>query len=92
VIEMGMECPNGHGRQAVILNITPDAASTARARDVVAKKLKCGCVVGGEEYNEFLEAIHRIDTEEQLAVEKLRKANTNKRAAAYKGMLKPQGA
>lgn len=85
---MGMECPNGHGRQPVILNITPDAASTARARDVVAKKLKCGCVVGGDEYNDFLEALHRIDTQEQLDIEKIRKANTNKRAAAYKGMMK----
>jgi len=89
VRNMGMECPNGHGRQNVILNITPNASATARAKDVVAKKLACGCVIGGEEYNEFLDAIHKIDIEEQHAIEQIHKANANKRAASYKGMLKP---
>ncbi len=85
-----MECPNGHGRQSVIQNITPDFASTARAKDVVAKKLKCGCVVGGDEYQDFLETIHAINAEEQLAFEAIRKANASKRSAAYKGMLTAQ--
>lgn len=84
-----MECPNGHGRQNVVLNITPDAATIARAKDVVAKKLACGCVIGGDEYEAFLEAIHRINLDEQKAIEAIRKANANKKAAAYRGMLKP---
>ena len=86
---MGMECPKGHGRQNVILNITPGMTPTARAKDVVARKLACGCVVAGEEYQNFLTAIHKIDVEEQQAIEQIRKNNTSKRSAAYQGMLKP---
>lgn len=89
---MGMECPNGHGRQNVVLNITPSMTPTAKAADVVARKLACGCVLSGEEYQAFLEAVHKIDVEEQLAVEKIRKQNASRKAAAYKGLLKPSGA
>lgn len=85
---MSMECPNGHGRQAVVLNITPDASATAQAKDVVARKLACGCVVGGREYNEFLAALHDIDVEEQARIERIRNKTAELRAAAYKGMKK----
>ena len=90
---MGMECPNGHGRQNVVLNITPDMKTTARIDEVVAKKLACGCVVGGEEYQAFLEEIHNINVQEQKSIEQLRKQNASRRAAAFKGLQKAkQGA
>jgi len=85
---MGMECPNGHGRQAVVLNITPDGSTTAQARDVVARRLACGCVIGGREYSLFLEKLHNIDVDEQVQVEKIRRSTQEARAAAYLGMKK----
>lgn len=89
---MGMECPNGHGRQNVVLNITPNMTPTAKANDVVARKLACGCVVSGQEYQDFLTAVHKIDMDEQKAIEQIRKANASKRSAAYQGMTKNKGA
>jgi len=84
---MALECPNGHGRQNVIQNITADYSSTAKASDVVAKKLQCGCVVGGEEYNAFLETVHKINSEEAVAVAKAKKVSADRRANAYKGLV-----
>jgi len=84
---MALECPNGHGRQNVVQNITPNFAPTARAADVVAKKLACGCVVGGDEYNAFLQTVHQINAEEALAIAEARKASAQKRATAYKGLV-----
>lgn len=86
-----MECPNGHGRQNVVLNITPNMTPTAKADEVVARKLACGCVISGEEYSLFLEAIHKIDLDEQREIEQVRKKNLSKRSAAYQGMQKNKG-
>lgn len=84
---MALECPNGHGRQNVVQNITPNFAPTAKAADVVAKKLACGCVVGGEEYNAFLETVHKINAEEAVSVAKAKKVSADRRATAYKGLV-----
>ena len=84
---MAIECPNGHGRQMVVQNITPNFAPTAKAADVVARKLACGCVVGGEEYDAFLQTVHEINAKEAVAVDAARKASAEKRATAYKGLL-----
>lgn len=84
---MALECPNGHGRQNVVQNITPNFAPTAKAADVVAKKLACGCVVGGEEYNAFLETVHKINAEESVSIARVRKISTDRRATAYKGLV-----
>lgn len=92
MIVMGLECPNGHGRQNVVLNITPGMVPTAKASEVVAKKLACGCVVSGEEYQDFLTAVHKIDLDEQKAIEQIKKNNASKRSAAYQGMAKSKGA
>lgn len=84
---MALECPNGHGRQNVVQNITPNFAPTAKAADVVAKKLACGCVVGGEEYNAFLATVHDINAKEAIEVSKAKKAASDRRATAYKGLV-----
>jgi hypothetical protein len=84
---MALECPNGHGRQNVVQNITPNFAPTARAADVVAKKLACGCVVGGEEYNAFLANVHQINAEEAVAIAAIKKGASDRRATTYKGLV-----
>lgn len=75
---MGAECPNGHGRQNIVANITADGSAPVKAADVVAQKLACGCVVGGPDYEKFQEHVLEIRNAEKLAIaaekEKARKA------------------
>lgn len=75
---MGSECPNGHGRQFVIGNITADGTSPTKSSDVIAQKLACGCVVGGADYEEFQKNVLTIRNDEKIAIaaikEKARKA------------------
>lgn len=81
---MGAECPNGHGRQNVVVNITADGSTPQRASDVIAVKLKCGCVVGGEEYRRFQEAVQKVKQEEAEAMAKVRKTTQDKLGNAYR--------
>lgn len=75
---MGAECPNGHGRHFVIGNITADGSAPTKSSDVIAQKLACGCVVGGEDYEEFQKNVLTIRNDEKRAIaaakEKARKA------------------
>lgn len=89
---MGAECPNGHGRQNIVHNITADGKASPHANDVLAQRLACGCVIGGEEYRNFLDAVHKIDLESNLAVERIKKGAQDKKAAVYKGMMKSREA
>lgn len=80
---MAIECPNGHGRRDIIVNITPDASNPRKASDVVARKLACGCVVGGEEYEEFRALAAEIELERVNAVRVIEEAASRKKSAAY---------
>jgi hypothetical protein len=84
---MGAQCPNGHGRQNVIVQITPDASNPIRAAHVVAWKLQCGCVVGGEKYDQFKKAADQIDKEKTAAISAIEQEARNKKAAAYQGFV-----
>lgn len=87
---MGEECPNGHGRQFVTANITADGSPPVKNSDIVAKKLACGCVVSGPEYEEFQKHVLDIRNAEKLAIaaekEKARKAI----GAAFKAYNEPR--
>ncbi len=85
---MGAECPNGHGRQNIVENVFMPGSNKALATNVIAQRLACNCVVGGEEYRQFQEAVHKIEIEANLAAEHIRKAARDKKAAAYAGLLK----
>lgn len=89
---MAMECPNGHGRQNVVANITADGKPTPKAENVIARRLACGCVVGGKDYENFLKSVHDIEVEQSAAIENIRKDARNKKSAAYQAMLKSQEA
>lgn len=89
---MALECPNGHGRQNVLANITADGLPPKKAKDVIAKRLACGCVVGGKDYENFLKSVHDIEVEQAAAIEKIREAAKHKKSAAYQAMLTAQEA
>ena len=81
---MGVECPKGHGRQPIVANITADGTTPKHATDVIARKLGCGCIVGGEEYRKFQEAVVKANAEEAEEIAAARKAKQDKLGNAYK--------
>lgn len=81
---MGAECPNGHGWQNIVSNITADTQPPKVATDVIALRLRCGCVVGGMEYTAFQEAVAKAHIQEEADIQKAKKAAQDKKAQAYK--------
>lgn len=84
---MGAECPNGHGRQNIVVLITPDASNPKKMSDVVAWKLACGCVVGGAEYEQFKEAVAEIELDRMNAIRGIDETARKQKAAAYTGFV-----
>lgn len=81
---MSSECPNNHGRQNIVANITADGLAPRSAADVVAVRLKCGCVVGGDEYKSFQIAVSKAAEKEALAIQAARKKAQDEKAQAFK--------
>lgn len=88
---MAIECPNGHGRQNIIVHITPDNSNPRKASDVVARKLQCGCVVGGKEYEKFRAAAAAIDLDRTNAIQKIEEEARKKKGAAYSAFVMNRG-
>lgn len=82
---MGAECPNKHGRQNVIANITADGSAPTKNSDVIAQKLACGCVVGGADYEAFQVEVLKIRNEEKKAVASVKEGARKALGAAFKG-------
>ncbi len=80
---MGMECPNGHGRQNVIANINVEGKAIVMGSDVHIRKLACGCQVGGPEYEDFLEHVRELRTAESKAIVALREKTRQALAKEY---------
>ena len=66
--------------------ITIDGLGARRSEDVIAQRLGCGHVVGGEEYTEFLEARNEIKLQVHGEIQRLEKRARGKIAALWKNM------
>ena len=88
---MGMECPYGCGRQRVAVYITADASNPKTMKDVVAYKLTCGHVVGGEDFVKFQEAATAIEVERTAAIRKIEEEARKKKATAYSNFVVGRG-
>jgi hypothetical protein len=82
---MGAECPNGHGRQNIIANITADGSAPIKNSDVIASKLHCGCVVGGADFEQFQLDVLKIRTEEKKGITAAKETARKAIGAAFKG-------
>lgn len=80
---MGMECPKGHGRQNVHVMLTADGTNPTKFSQVMAYRLACGCVVGGEQYEKFKAAVLAIEHEVSTTVRDLEEDARQKKAAIY---------
>jgi len=83
---MGMLCPECGERFAVVANITADGKGARSAVDVIAHRLACGHVVGGEAYNAFIVQADEIRKEEQERILKIRAASKDRIATLWKNM------
>lgn len=81
---MGAECPNGHGWQCIVRNITADGESPVKPQDVIAHKLACGCTVGGPDYEEFQAKVLDIRNSEKLAIQAAKEQARKAIGAAYR--------
>lgn len=78
-----MECPRGHGRQNIIVNITADGMPPKQANEIIARRLECGCVVGGEQYEKFKAAMADIEKDRVLGVQNLEEEARLAKEAVY---------
>jgi hypothetical protein len=83
---MGSECPNGHGWQPQVGIITKDGLGVKKASEVIAKRLGCGCVVGGDEYKEFISQSAQIDQEAAQKVFALHQDAQAKKSSLWKAI------
>lgn len=83
---MGMFCPECGKRSAVVASITADGLGARKAEDVIAHRLACGHVVGGEEYTEFIKQAEAIRQETQDSILRIRARAKAKVAALWKNM------
>lgn len=88
---MGMECPYGCGRQRVAVNITADGSNPVKMSEVVAFRLTCGHVVGGEDYEVFRKIAQAADAERADAVRKIEEETRQKKATAYQNFVVARG-
>lgn len=80
---MAIECPYGCGRKNVVVNITADGSNPDKASDVVARRLACGHVVGGEEYEKFAAIVAKIDLDHRTAIRNIDEDARSQKGAAY---------
>lgn len=83
---MGMFCPECSTRQAVVANITADGVGARKAEDVIAHRLACGHVVGGEDYTEFIKKAEAINQETRDSIMRIQARSKSKVAALWKNM------
>lgn len=83
---MGMFCPECGTRQAVVANITADGVGARKAEDVIAHRLACGHVVGGEDYTEFINKADAIRQETRDSILRIQARAKGKVAALWKNM------
>lgn len=83
---MGMLCPECGTRQPVVANITADGVGARKAEDVIAHRLACGHVVGGEDYTEFINKAEAINQETRDSIQRIQARAKGKVAALWKNM------
>lgn len=87
---MGAICPYGCGYQPIQANITASGEPAFRASEVIAQRLRCGHVIGGEEYEEFMQSVKEIDREAYEKIQEIEKEARQKKAALAKEIFQKE--
>lgn len=86
---MGVDCPQCGTHQAIVRNITADGESPKKASDVMARKLACGHVIGGEKYNEYVKKVNEINTASAAQKQAIDDEASSKKAGLWKAIAEP---
>jgi len=89
--DMGAECPNGHGRQRIVQNITVDGNAPRRAEDIIARKLACGCVLQSGPFEAFQEAVGKVKEWKARQIMRISGEATARMGAAYAEFVQDKG-
>jgi hypothetical protein len=71
--------------------ITKDGLGVTKADEVIAKRLGCGHVVGGEDYKTFVDESRKIEVAAMQEIQDAQKAASAKKAALWKGIQAKKG-
>jgi hypothetical protein len=82
-----MDCPKGHGWQPIVLNMTVDGQGATQPGEILAQRLGCGCVVGGEDYNAFMKQRDALNVAAYKAKQAIDDAAKAKVAALWTGIV-----
>lgn len=88
---MGMECPYGCGRQNVVQYLTVDGTNPSTMSEVIAYRLGCKHVVGGVEYEKFVQEARKVDAEKAAAIRAVEEEARIRKAAAYAAFVTSRG-
>lgn len=83
---MGEECPICHTHQPYVAAITVDGTSAKKSDQILARRLACGHVLGGAQYEAFKKTSHDIDIAAFNAVSAAREEATNKKSALWQSL------
>ena len=81
---MGAICPNKHGRQKIVQNITADGKPPQKSTDIIARKLACGCVLESGAFEEFQEAISTVEDWKARQLKGIEKEALKRKGRAFK--------
>jgi len=84
---MGTLNPRTGKYEAIRRVITADGKGATKAEDALAFELESGDIVGGEEYEDFVSNVKKIDADVHARTRELREAAQAKKAALAKALL-----
>ena len=89
---MGVECPNGHGHQAIVKVETADGQPVTSTNPVIRRHLACNCTIGGPGYDEYVRKVNEAKKAHYERTEASRAQMTDELAKLAAGMHASKGA
>jgi hypothetical protein len=87
---MGEVCPICNTHQPYVQAITVDGEPAQKADEILARRLKCGHVLGGSQYEAFKKSSHDIDLEAFNTVQAARQNAVDKKSALWQSLTAPK--
>ena len=87
---MGAECPICGEHGAYVAAITATGEPALKGKDIIARKLSCGHVVGNEDYMEYREKLASIEKEGYAKKAAIDADIKRKKTALWSTVMKPE--
>lgn len=83
---MGTFCPTCQTHQPFVKHLTKDQEPAVRGTDVIAHKLGCGHMVGGQRFMAFMEKKRDIEAAAARKIQNIREELNDKLASAWQSL------